>query len=168
MNATTERLRIRPLTTGDLDALAAIYDDPQVMRFSLGRLDRDKTREKLERHVTLNRESGQGAHALEDLGDGRFVGIAGLQPQTVDGVDEIEIGYRLMPESWGKGLATEATRALLAHAFAELGLPRVISIIEPANVGSIRVAEKAGLTLEKETMMWDRDVRIYVAAPNKP
>jgi RimJ/RimL family protein N-acetyltransferase len=86
----------------------------------------------------------------------------------VDGVEEPEIGYRLMPEFWGKGLATEAVRAWVGHCFTELDLPRVIAIIEPENGASIRVAEKAGMAFEKETWKWDRTVRIYAIARPTP
>ena len=66
--------------------------------------------------------------------------------------DEIEIGYRLHPDYWGRGLATEAAQAVRDHAFADLKLPRVISLIHPDNLPSRRVAEKNAMKLEKETV----------------
>ena len=70
----------------------------------------------------------------------------------VDGVEEIEIGYRLDPKYWGRGLATEAAEAVRDHAFNDLGLGHVISLIHPNNIASRRVAEKNGMTVEKETI----------------
>ncbi len=151
MILTTERLRLRPIERGDLDSLARLYADPEVMRFSLGLLDR-----------------GWDSFVIELRDDGRFVGIVGLAPQQVDGVAEVELGYRLMSEFWGLGLGTEAARVTRDYAFGTLGLPRIISIIEPENVGSIRVAEKAGLRFERETYKWERTVRIYAAGSPAP
>jgi RimJ/RimL family protein N-acetyltransferase len=165
LNATTERLTLRPARLEDLDDLARVSSDPAVMRFSLyGPIDREKAREKLEEHLELFRTRGWGMHFLHSRDDGRFVGVCGMTLQEVDGIDEPEIGYRLMPEFWGKGLATEAVRAWVDHCFTELDLPRVIAIIEPENVGSIRVAEKSGLSFEKEIWKWERTVRIYTIA----
>jgi len=164
MILTTERLRLRPIVHDDLDVLAALYADPEVMRFSLGLLDREQTREKLNRIVESMAASGWDSFGVELLDGNRFVGICGLAPQNVDDVDEIELGYRLMPEFWGRGIATEAARACRDYAFKTLGLPRIISIIESKNNASIRVTEKIGLRFEKETWKWDRQVRIYAAA----
>ncbi len=163
MILTTERLRLRPLGREDLDSLAALYADPQVMRFSLGLLDREQTREKLDRIIAASASRDCNSFSIEWLEDDRFAGICGLAPQNVDDVDEIELGYRLMPEFWGRGVATEAALACRNHAFETMRLARIISIIEAANVGSIRVTEKVGLRFEKETHKWDRQVRIYSA-----
>jgi len=161
MILTTERLRLRPLRRDDLDLLAALYADPQVMRFSLGLLDRKQTHEKLDKILATAAVENWNSFAVEPIEDDRFAGICGFAPQTIDDVDEIELGYRLMPEFWGRGIATEAARACRDYAFETLRLPRIISIIEPANIGSIRVTEKTGLRFEKETWKWDRQVRIY-------
>jgi len=160
MILTTERLRLRPLARDDLDLLATLFSDPEVMRFSLGLLDREQALEKLDRMLA----TGWDSFVVERIEDDRFAGICGLAPQTVDDIDEVELGYRLMPDSWGRGIATEAARACRDHAFETLGLPRIISIIEAANVASIRVVEKVGLRFEKETRMWERPVRVYSAA----
>ena len=154
---------MRPLVRGDLDSLAALYADPQVMRFSLGLLDREQTREKLDKILATAAVRGWDAFAVEQLEDDRFAGICGLAPQTVDGVEEVELGYRFVPEFWGRGIATEAALACRDYAFETLRLPRIIAIIEAANIGSIRVTEKIGLRFEKETRKWDRQVRIYSA-----
>jgi ribosomal-protein-alanine N-acetyltransferase len=63
---------------------------------------------------------------------------------------EVEIGYRLHPDYWNRGLVSEAARAVRDHAFADLKLPRVISLIHPENIPSRRVAEKNGMKIEKE------------------
>jgi RimJ/RimL family protein N-acetyltransferase len=83
---------------------------------------------------------------------GRLVGYCGFFPQIVDGIEELEIGYRIDPAYWGRGIATEAARAVRDHAFNNLHLRRVISLVHPDNIPSRRVAEKNGMTPEKETV----------------
>jgi RimJ/RimL family protein N-acetyltransferase len=80
-----------------------------------------------------------------------LIGYCGFLHWNLDGVDEIEIGYRLHPYYWNKGLMTEAARSVSDHAFRDLRLPRVISLIYLENIPSRRVAEKIGMTLEKQT-----------------
>jgi ribosomal-protein-alanine N-acetyltransferase len=81
----------------------------------------------------------------------KLIGYSGFLHWHLDSRDEIEIGYRLHPDYWNKGIATEAATAVLDHAFRDLELPRVISLIYPENIPSRRVAEKIGMTLEKQT-----------------
>jgi len=78
-------------------------------------------------------------------------------------VEEIEIGYRLHPDYWNRGLATEAARAVHDHAFSVLKLKRVISLIHRDNHPSRRVAEKNGMTLEKETTFRGFPVLVFVS-----
>ena len=80
-----------------------------------------------------------------------LIGYCGFLHQEVDGAKEIEIGYRLHPDFWNRGLATEAARAVRDHAFANLQLERVISLIHADNHASRRVTEKNGMTIEKRT-----------------
>ena len=85
---------------------------------------------------------------LQEKEGGAFAGFAGLahQEDWVRGEHKTEVGWRLDRAFWGRGLATEAARASVAYGFETLGLERIISIIQPENRGSRRVAEKAGLT----------------------
>jgi ribosomal-protein-alanine N-acetyltransferase len=80
--------------------------------------------------------------------------------QEVEGSEEVEIGYLFLRRFWGRGLATEAARAVRDHGFA-LGYRRLVSIIDPQNLASRRVAEKAGLTLEKEVWKSNKKVCVY-------
>jgi RimJ/RimL family protein N-acetyltransferase len=90
----------------------------------------------------------------------------------VEGRPEIELGYRLAREFWGAGLATDAARTAPDHAFQILGLRRLIALIDPENLASIRVAEKVHLRFEKEVGFRGRSPRLYavdrtdLAAPN--
>ncbi len=85
-------------------------------------------------------------------GNNELIGYCGFLHQEVDGRNEIEIGYRLHPDYWNRGLASEAAQAVRDHAFRDLDLPKVISLIHPDNVPSRRVAEKNGMKIERETV----------------
>src|SRR4051794_23101399 len=80
------------------------------------------------------------------------IGYCGFLHQQVDDKPEIEIGYRLHPDFWKKGFASEAAKAVRDHGFTEHNLDRVISLIHPDNAASRRVAEKNGMTVERETI----------------
>jgi ribosomal-protein-alanine N-acetyltransferase len=142
----TERLRFRPFRASDLDDLAALYGDPEVMRF-LGDgqpRDREQTRERLDRMVGHWRAHGFGVWALFARGGG-FVGRCGVAYRHHP--SEAELVYALARAAWGQGLATEAARAALTYALAVVGLPRVVAFARAENVASRRVLEKAGMTL---------------------
>jgi RimJ/RimL family protein N-acetyltransferase len=91
----------------------------------------------------------------------QLIGYCGFFHQEVDGTNEIEIGYRLHPSYWNKGLATEAAQAVRDHAFRDLNLPRVISLIHPENAASRRVAEKMWMQLERKTVFKGFPVLVF-------
>jgi RimJ/RimL family protein N-acetyltransferase len=147
----TERLLLRPWRPAeDLDALAAINADPDVMRFVAPNrpLSRAETAAQLERFVAHWDQHGFGLWAVVPReSDGRAVGFAGLAipsflPQILPAV---EVGWRLASAAWGRGYATEAARASVAFGFERLGLRSIVSVIEAGNVRSLRVAEKLGM-----------------------
>ena len=79
---------------------------------------------------------------------GEFIGRCGLTPMDIEGHEEIEVGYMLAKEYWGQGLATEAAKAILEYGSNQVGLSRLICVINPENQASSRVALKIGMTLE--------------------
>ena len=81
--------------------------------------------------------------------------------QEVDGRDEVEIGYPFLRRSWGRGLATEAARACRDYGFGTLGCDRLVSLIDPANRASRRVAEKVGMRLEEHAHKWGKKIFVY-------
>jgi RimJ/RimL family protein N-acetyltransferase len=87
--------------------------------------------------------------------DGRFVGRGGVRPIFVEGHDEIEIAYALMPEFWNQGLATEIAAASVKVAFDELGLAELVCFTLPTNIASRRVMEKCGFALERDIVWKD-------------
>ena len=149
----TPRLILRHFVETDLDALATLMANPDFMRFSSGIFTREQTeRFLLDRLIAPVRKGLPSQFAVILRDENRLLGYCGFFCQLVDNVSEIEIGYRLHPDYWNRGLATEAARAVCDYAFSALKLERVISLIHPDNHASRRVAEKNGMKLERETI----------------
>lgn len=158
----TARLTLRHLEPADLDALASIQGDPEVMRyFSSGPRSREVTADDLARCIALQAEHGFSVWATLDRADGRFIGRCGLLPDSRDGVPEVEIAYLIARSHWGLGLATEAARALRDYGFGDLGLGRLVSIIHRDNFASRRVAEKVGMRPERQIQFMDHRCWVY-------
>lgn len=148
----TSRLTLRNFAESDLDAFAALSADDRFMSFSGGAgLSREQAAAVLERIMIRTRANLPALFAVIPREHERLIGYCGFILQNVDEVDELEIGYRLQPACWGKGIATEAARAVRDHGFRDLGIRRLISLIHPDNAASQRVAEKNGMVLEKQT-----------------
>jgi RimJ/RimL family protein N-acetyltransferase len=146
----TERLRLRPWTTGDLETLHGWTSDPRMMEhMGRGPLSRDETRAMLVRTEQHWERHGFGVWLAEDRESGEPAGRVGLSYHRAWPHAEPEVGWWIAPERWGEGLATEAGAAAIDHAFGTLGVARVVSICTEANVPSRRVMEK--LELEKLT-----------------
>lgn len=162
----TKRLVIRMFGKDDFEALAQILGDSEVMEYSLGgAMDRAEALDYFEKRFLGQYEyCGFGFWALIDRINGSLVGFAGLIIQEIDDKEEVELAYRIARRYWGQGLATEAAVAIRDYAFQELGLERLISIIEPRNVRSIRVAEKVGMRLAFQDTFHGFDVNIYECA----
>jgi ribosomal-protein-alanine N-acetyltransferase len=157
-------LTLRHFEAEDLDELATLMANPGFMRFSSGVFDREQTRRFLfERVIAPARAGLPSQFAVVRRGEDRLLGYCGFFRQEVDGRKEIEIGYRLHPDYWNHGLATEAARAVRAYAFDVLKLGRVISLIHPEDLASRRVTEKNGMVLEKETTFRGFPVLVFVA-----
>jgi [ribosomal protein S5]-alanine N-acetyltransferase len=159
----TERLELRPLTMDDIDALALIYRDPEVRKyFPEGTLTYEQTREELEWIIDVYYgQYGFGLWATTHKRTNEFIGRCGLLPWTVDGRSEVEVAYLLAKAYWGRGLGTEAARAILAYGFEQLHLSRLICLIDPANEASINVAVKIGMHLEREAEIDGEPTLVY-------
>ena len=148
----TSRLLLRPFVEADLDRMAELMADKDFMRFSLGVFNRGQTAAFLDKVRARDREGLPSQFAVIFRADNRLVGYCGFFSQIVDGVEELEIGYRIDPGYWNRGIGTEAARAVRDYAVDQLQHPRLISLIHPDNAPSRRVAEKNGMILEKETV----------------
>jgi ribosomal-protein-alanine N-acetyltransferase len=149
----TELLILRKHVPGDADALEAVLGDPVAMEFYPAALDRRGVEEWITRNVERYARDGFGKWAMVVKSSGEVGGSCGCALQEVEGRSEIEVGYNVRRDLWGKGYGTEAARACTDYAFAKLGAGRVISMIRPENLRSIRVAEKNGMVRVK-TIFW--------------
>ena len=157
----TERLAFREMTADDLELMADLLGDPEVMAFYAHPKDRAEALDWIGWNQRLYRERGFGLWVIEIREGGAFVGDCGLTPQDVDGNTEIEVGYHVRRSLQGRGYATEAAAAARDYARDVLRLDRLVAIIHPANVASQRVAEKIGLALEQELDRHGKRRRIY-------
>ncbi len=157
----TERLFLRLHAAEDADALEAILGDAVAMEFYPAALDRRGVEEWITRNVERYRRDGFAKWAMVAKASGDLVGSCGCVLQDVEGRDEIEVGYNVRRDLWGRGYATEAARACIDYGFARLGARRVVSMIRPENVRSIRVAEKNGMVREKIVFWRGYDHCIY-------
>lgn len=157
----TERMVLRRMEMADVDDLMGIFSDPVAMRYYPGTKSRQEAEEWVRRVQESYRDHGFGlwVAVLEDSGE--FAGQCGPTVQEVEGKEEVEIGYLFLRRYWDRGLATETARAVRDHGFHTLGYERLVSLIDPANLASRRVAEKVGLTLEKEVWKWNKEICVY-------
>jgi RimJ/RimL family protein N-acetyltransferase len=155
------RLLLREMTDADLDDMAALLGDPDVMRY----YPRPKTRAEAQGWINWNQNNYRthrfGLWVMTLRSTGEFAGDCGLTMQQVDGRQELEVGYHVRASLQGRGYATEAAAATRDFARDVLGAERLIAIIDPANTPSRRVAEKIGLAFEKLAVVHGRESVIY-------
>ena len=158
----TDRMLIRPLSLDDLPALTSILSDPLVMKHSVrGICDEAATRQFIACSVSSYAALGVGPWALTDKRSSELIGFCGVGLEAVKGTDEINLGYRLAKHAWGRGLATEAARAVLDYVFGQKRLSSVVALIEPEHTASLRVAEKLGFSAFENIDFHGRPVRLY-------
>ena len=168
----TERLTLWPIEEEDIEFLVELHADPEVARYlSLGRpRTEEETRTWLDKMLAMERENAISHLTILSRETGARLGRSGLllfqieepsgktdehplaaffEPETVPPglrtTDELEVGYALARSAWGQGFATEAATKLRDYAFSELDAPRVMSVIHPENLASVRVARKNGM-----------------------
>jgi RimJ/RimL family protein N-acetyltransferase len=150
------------MTIEDLDDLLRIFSDPKVMQSFGGVLfDRARMKQWLLRNLNHQDQYGYGLFSVILKANGELVGDCGLEHIEVEESPEVEIGYDFLSAYWGRGLATEAAGAVRDYAFDQLGLYRVISLIRPENLASIRVSEKIGMAKEKKCLLGAQLYYVY-------
>ena len=146
-NLTTSRLVLGPWDDEATDGLFRLSNDPEVMRHFPALATRSQVESLVRRHQE-NLEAGRpGLYAVRLRETPTFVGFVGLATPAFDApfMPCVEIGWRLAREAWGKGYATEAARACLAHGFDTLGLPEIVSFTAVVNTPSIAVMRRLGM-----------------------
>lgn len=164
MDIQTERLSFRKYRDDDFEFLRSLLANPEVVRFigNGNTRNRDGALEFLYWIYRSYRETPElGLRIMIEADSGQRIGHAGLVNQQVEGKEEVEIGYWIAPEYWGQGYAKEAASAIRDHAIHELGKKRLISLIQPGNAASKKVAQYVGMSLDKEIFMGGKDVCVY-------
>lgn len=148
----TERLLLRRFEPDDLESLYSLYRDPEIRKYYP-----DGTRTLAETKEELNwflqghpRHPELGLWATVERRSGEFLGRCGLLPWHIQGKDEVELAFMIKKERWREGFATEAAQGIIRHAHQVLGLRRLVCLVMPGNTTSARVAEKVGMSFERE------------------
>ena len=164
----TERLILRSFSHDDQDVMARLFANADFMRFSSGVFTkRQQTIDFIEKVISWEAAGSPSMFALSLKPDKTVRGYCGFFHHPQQGIEDIEIGYRLHPDYWNRGLVTEGARAVRDHAFRDLKLPRVISLIHPDNIPSRRVAEKNGMKPEKKIVFKGFPTLVFAIERNR-
>jgi len=158
----TERLLIRPFKMEDIEPSYKMNLDAEVSRYTGD--GGVVSKKEIERRIIENvfgdyEKHGFGRLAVELKGENKFIGFTGLK--YLEDMDEVDLGYRFMKEYWGKGIATESAKACLNLGFETLELNKIIAMVLPENIGSIRVLEKLNFEYEKDIIEDNQLAKIY-------
>ncbi len=158
----TERTLMRAWRQSDLEPFSAWRADPEVSRFVGGPLDRDQSWRAMATYLGHWQLRGYGTWAVQSKADGQLLGRAGLW--NPEGWPGIEIGWTFKRDAWGHGYAQETARAAIAWTWQNIeGMGELISVIDPRNTASIRVAERIGMRFDREHLLHGTTpVQIYV------
>jgi ribosomal-protein-alanine N-acetyltransferase len=159
----TDRLLLREYVEEDAEAFFKLNSDPEVLRFVPDKrlLNVEQARQILIDHPIADYRKygfGRGACILKSMGE--QIGFAGLK--YLEELGEVDLAYRLMPTHWGSGLATEIALASVRYGFADLGLKRIVGLVMPENIASVRVLEKTGLRYAETVTFWGHQFSKYV------
>lgn len=159
----TERLIFRKIQETDYHQWLAFFQDPATsIHWIEEKGDPERECAKwYEKQFDRYQYDRGGMNALVEAKSGSLIGHCGLLVQTVDGIQELEIGYSLLPKFWNKGFAGEASRLCRDIAFQEKYADSLISIISITNVPSENVARKNGMKVEKTTVYNGNQVNIF-------
>jgi ribosomal-protein-alanine N-acetyltransferase len=149
----TDRLRAERLRPDHLTDLRRMDRHPVVMEHLGGVREDAKTLARFQRDLWHWDEYGYGAWVLYELNGQDMIGRAVLRHILIEDVDDVEVGYAFYPEFWGRGLATEISRACLGFARDPLHLATVIAVTTPSNLASQNVLRKIGLSYERDVVL---------------
>lgn len=159
----TERLIFRKLINSDFEACLEFFLDPRSNRYWKSEIEDPKALalEWFEKQQWRYQNNKGAINALISKQTNQFVGWCGLILQTIDGEEELEVAYSVIPMHWNNGYATEAVKKCIDFAFENNLRDSIISIIHVDNVESKKVALKNGLAIEKTTVYHDNSVNIF-------
>lgn len=161
----TDRLIIRKLEFGDAAFMLDLLNQPSFHQFigDRGVRSLEDARTYInDRALAAYEKNGFGPFAVELKTGGRVIGIVSLLDRGE--LDDVDVGFAFLPDSWRRGFASEATSAVIDFAFSELGLGRIIAITQPDNIASIKTLEKLGLAFEGVTRLAGEDIDLQLHA----
>lgn len=161
----TERLTIRPFTLDDAAFIVTLVNDPDWLRFIGDKAvhsEDDARRYLTAGPLAMYELHGFGLCAVERNIDGSTIGMCGLIRR--DGLEDVDIGYALLPEARGQGFAREAAQAVLDHGLSTIGIRRIVAITDPDNASSSLVLERIGMRFERHLHLADNAKRVALYA----
>lgn len=157
---TTQRIYLREFNNLDLEAFALLLADSEVMHFSMtGTMSREESQKLLESYIANYKVGIHSPWAV--IYQDNLIGFAGFDLRIIENEEKIQITFRLMRNQWGKGLATEASEALIKYAFDTLKLSEVIAIVDPKNTASINILSKIGMKYQKTVNYQGLELDVY-------
>lgn len=158
----TNRLILRPFTLDDIEDSYQMNLDSEVSKYTGdgGVVSRDEIVRRIMEDVLGDYEKyGFGRLAVELKESNKFIGFCGLK--YLNDLKEVDLGYRYMSKYWGKGYATESAKACIEYGFKKLKLNKIIAMVLPENIASVKVLEKLNFTYEKDIIEDEQLVKIY-------
>ena len=152
MKLETERLLLRDMQVADVPALTGLWTDPEVTRFMGGPRDYQELNTELLKDARDESPPQFDLWVLIEKATSRVIGHCGIIDKEIDGITEYDLTYVLVKSAWGKGYATEIAISIKDYAFKNLGLKRIVALIDPLNLDSQHVAKKVGLRHEKDVV----------------
>jgi RimJ/RimL family protein N-acetyltransferase len=161
----TERLVLRNWLESDVNHYLVLAGDVGYHCFSRpGRFlvhTAEEANAKVRERMLLFKERKLGKFPIFLRATGEFIGTCGLEPFDLGGRSEVELGYRLCLNFWGRGYAKEAAAAILGHAFADLKLARIMAFVLPQNKASVRILGQLGFQYLRDFVHADLPHRLY-------
>lgn len=159
---TTARLRLEPVNETHLEGLYALNSLPEVMRYLTGKPDsREDTAAMIERIKQRWIELGYSWWAFVEISSGEVIGMGCVQHLGRDAANPLEIGWRLRPEFWHQGYASEAAQRMAAFAFDELQVPLLCAVCHTDNQASAKVMQRLGMSYKGVERWYDMDCHSY-------
>ena len=163
----TERLTLRELQPYDAPFMLELLNEPSYILniADRGVRDLEGARRYLEdRWLASYRQHGFGLWAVVERSSGMSTGLCGLVRR--DGLEDVDIGYAFLPAFWGRGYAIESALGVKAHARDVVGLTRLVAIVVPSNLPSVRVLERLGMSVERTLRLpgESTDLALYAMA----
>ncbi|TYR80760.1 GNAT family N-acetyltransferase [Priestia megaterium] len=161
----TNRLRFRKMNEQDTANLLKIFSDSESMKFYPSTKGEEETKQWINWMTNHYHAYGIGLWIVEHRETSEFLGQCGFVLQKLNQRIEAELGYLFVRDAWGKGYGTEASLACKNYGFETLKLSKIVSLIDPENIASSKIAKKLGMSIESRIRKWDKEMDVYSVYP---